>query len=80
MLLLSGGLDSYTAGALARRDGFTVYALSLRYGQRHAVELEAATRVAADLGVAQHLVLDLDLSALGGSSLTSSGMAVPVIA
>lgn len=77
MLLLSGGLDSYTAGALARRDGFTVYALSLRYGQRHAVELEAATRVAGDLGVAQHLVLDLDLSALGGSSLTSSGMEVP---
>ncbi|MBM3781586.1 MAG: 7-cyano-7-deazaguanine synthase QueC [Acidobacteria bacterium] len=77
VLLLSGGLDSYTAGALAKRDGFTLYALSLQYGQRHAVELEAATRVAADLGVARHLTLDLNLAALGGSSLTSTGMAVP---
>lgn len=77
VLLLSGGLDSYTAGALAKRDGFTLYALSLQYGQRHAVELEAATRVAADLGVARHLVLDLNLAALGGSSLTSAGMDVP---
>jgi 7-cyano-7-deazaguanine synthase len=77
VLLLSGGLDSYTAGALAKRDGFTLYALSLQYGQRHAVELEAAARVAADLGVAQHLVLTLDLSAMGGSALTSPGVAVP---
>lgn len=77
VLLLSGGLDSYTAGAIAKRDGFTLYALSLQYGQRHAVELDAARRVAADLGVARHLVLDLDLSALGGSALTSPGIDVP---
>jgi 7-cyano-7-deazaguanine synthase len=77
VVLLSGGLDSYTAAAVARRDGFELYALSFRYGQRHAIELQAAARVARDLGVARHLVLDLDLSAIGGSALTSPDIDVP---
>ena len=69
--LLSGGLDSYTAAAIARAEGFRLFALTLRYGQRHARELEAARAVAADLGVERHLELDVDLSAFGGSSLTT---------
>jgi len=77
VVLLSGGLDSYTAAALARRDGFELFGLSFRYGQRHRLEIDAARRVASDLGVARHLVLDLDLSAIGGSSLTSPDIAVP---
>jgi 7-cyano-7-deazaguanine synthase len=76
VVLLSGGLDSYTAGAVARRDGFDLYALSIRYGQRHARELESARAVAAALGVVQHLELDLDLSRIGGSALTTD-MPVP---
>ena len=71
VLLLSGGLDSYTAGAVARSEGFRLYALTVRYGQRHAQELDAARAVAAALGVVRHLVIDVDLSAFGGSSLTS---------
>jgi 7-cyano-7-deazaguanine synthase len=71
VLLLSGGLDSYTAGAIAREQGFRLYALTVRYGQRHARELESARAVAAALGVAQHIELDVDLSAFGGSSLTT---------
>jgi 7-cyano-7-deazaguanine synthase len=77
VVLLSGGLDSYTTAAVARRDGFEVYALSFRYGQRHAVELQAAARVAGALGVQRHLVLDLDLSAIGGSALTAPDIEVP---
>jgi 7-cyano-7-deazaguanine synthase len=77
VVLLSGGLDSYTAAAVARRDGFDVCALSFRYGQRHRQEIEAASRVARSVGVTRHLVLDLDLTAIGGSSLTSSDIAVP---
>ncbi len=77
VVLLSGGLDSYTAAAVARRDGFDVHALSFRYGQRHRLEIDAARRVASALGVARHLVLDLDLSAIGGSALTSPDIAVP---
>ena len=77
VVLLSGGLDSYTTAAVARRDGFALHALSFRYGQRHAVELDAASRVARALGVARHLVLDLDLSAIGGSALTDSSLTVP---
>jgi 7-cyano-7-deazaguanine synthase len=77
VVLLSGGLDSYTAAAVARRDGFDVCALSFRYGQRHRQEIEAATRVARAIGSARHLVLDLDLTAIGGSSLTSSDIAIP---
>jgi 7-cyano-7-deazaguanine synthase len=71
VLLLSGGLDSYTAGAIARSQGYELYALTVRYGQRHQCETEAARRVAAALGVAGHLQLDLDLRGIGGSALTS---------
>lgn len=70
VVLLSGGMDSATAAAIAREQGFDVHALSFRYGQRHAVELGAAARIAASLGVARHLVLDVDLRVLGGSALT----------
>jgi len=76
VLLLSGGLDSYTAGAIARAEGYTLYALSMLYGQRHVYEIDAARRVAQSLGVARHLELPLDLRAIGGSSLTSD-MPVP---
>jgi 7-cyano-7-deazaguanine synthase len=71
VLLLSGGLDSYTAGAMAREEGFSLYALTVRYGQRHLRELESARAVAAALGVARHIELDVDLSVFGGSSLTT---------
>jgi len=71
VLLLSGGLDSYTAGAVARSQGYEVYALTVRYGQRHRCETEAARRVAAALGVAGQLQLDLDLRGIGGSALTA---------
>jgi len=71
VVLLSGGLDSYTAAAIARAEGFRLYALTVRYGQRHAVEIEAARAVAAWLGVARHLEVDVGLTAFGGSSLTS---------
>ncbi|MBI5521975.1 MAG: 7-cyano-7-deazaguanine synthase QueC [Desulfarculus sp.] len=71
VVLLSGGLDSSTVLALARQDGYTCHALSFRYGQRHAVELKAAARVAQALGAAQHLVMDMDLRLIGGSALTS---------
>ncbi len=71
VVLLSGGLDSYTAAALARADGFRLCALTIRYGQRHAREIEAARAVAAWLGVRRHIELDVNLSAFGGSSLTT---------
>jgi 7-cyano-7-deazaguanine synthase len=71
VVLLSGGLDSYTAAAMARAEGFRLFALTIRYGQRHARELDAARDVARALGVARHMELDVDLSAFGGSSLTS---------
>jgi 7-cyano-7-deazaguanine synthase len=70
VVLLSGGMDSATAGAVAQHQGFELYALSFRYGQRHAAELEAAGRVAKWLGARRHVVLDIDLRALGGSALT----------
>lgn len=70
VVLLSGGLDSATALAVARAEGFTPYALSFRYGQRHEIELGAARRVAAAQGVAQHVVVDIDLRQFGGSALT----------
>jgi 7-cyano-7-deazaguanine synthase len=76
-VLLSGGLDSYTAAAVARRDGFAIAALSINYGQRHARELHAARAVAKALGAGRHLELDLDLTRIGGSSLTSSTIGVP---
>ena len=72
VVLLSGGLDSYTAAAIAKADGFRLFALTIRYGQRHARELEAARNVARALGVVEHIELDVDLSAFGGSSLTSA--------
>lgn len=71
VVLLSGGLDSYTAAAMSKSHGFLLHALTVRYGQRHARELEAARRVAAALGVAQHIELDLDLRGFGGSALTA---------
>jgi 7-cyano-7-deazaguanine synthase len=70
VVLLSGGLDSYTAAAIAAERGFALYALTVRYGQRHARELEAARRVAASLRVRRHLEVAVDLAAIGGSSLT----------
>jgi len=71
VVLLSGGLDSYTAAAIVRSQGYRLFALTLRYGQRHAHELESARAVAAALGVARHVELDVDLSIFGGSSLTT---------
>ena len=71
VLLLSGGVDSTTLLALATRDGYAVHALTFRYGQRHAVEIDHARRVAAAYGVARHAVADIDLRVFGGSSLTS---------
>ena len=73
VVLLSGGLDSCTAAALAKAEGFELYALTVAYGQRHAAELDAARRVAAALGVVRHVELQLDLSAFGGSALTGAG-------
>ena len=71
VVLLSGGLDSATTLALALAAGYEAYALSFRYGQRHAVELEAAGRVALQLGAARHVVADIDLRTFGGSALTA---------
>lgn len=71
VVLLSGGLDSTTTLAIARAEGFEPHALSFRYGQRHAVELEAARRVAEAQGVAEHLIAEIDLRRFGGSALTA---------
>ena len=76
VVLLSGGLDSYTAAAMLKADGFQLYALSVRYGQRHVRELESAKRVASSLGVREHVELAVDLSRIGGSALTAD-IAVP---
>lgn len=76
VVLLSGGLDSTTALAICREAGFVPHALSFRYGQRHLVELEAAARVAEALGVAEHLISEIDLRRFGGSALTAD-IAVP---
>ena len=76
VVLLSGGLDSYTAAAIARAEGFSLCALTVHYGQRHAREVDAARAVARALGVETHLALDVDLRAIGGSSLTTDA-AVP---
>jgi 7-cyano-7-deazaguanine synthase len=71
LVLLSGGLDSTTTLAIAKEKGFTAYALSFRYGQRHKIEIESAQRVAKQLGVADHRIIDIDLRSFGGSALTS---------
>jgi 7-cyano-7-deazaguanine synthase len=76
VVLLSGGLDSYTAAAMLKAGGFRLYALSVRYGQRHVRELESARRVASALGVKAHLELPVDLARVGGSALTGD-IAVP---
>ncbi|HEX4610239.1 MAG TPA: 7-cyano-7-deazaguanine synthase QueC [Urbifossiella sp.] len=76
VVLLSGGLDSTTTAAVAKADGFDVYALSVDYGQRHRVELERAAAVAKALGAADHRTVTLDLRAIGGSALTAD-VAVP---
>lgn len=76
VVLLSGGLDSFTAAAIARSEGAALHALTVRYGQVHASELEAARRVARALDVAQHLEVSADLAAMGGSTLIGDG-AVP---
>lgn len=77
VVLLSGGLDSATAMALARERGFRCHALSLDYGQRQAAELDAARRIATALGAVTHKVVRVDLGAIGGSALTDPGIAVP---
>ncbi len=77
VVLLSGGLDSATTLAIAREQGFACYALSLDYGQRHQVELRAATRVAQAQGVVEHKIIHIDLGTIGGSALTDSAISVP---
>lgn len=77
VVLLSGGLDSATVLAMARKQGFQCYALSVDYGQRHYAELAAARRVADALGAAEHRVINIDLTGFGGSALTDSSIAVP---
>ena len=77
VVLLSGGLDSATTLAIARERGFSCYALSLDYGQRHRAELDAAAHVARVLGAVEHRTLRLDLGGIGGSALTDSSIAVP---
>lgn len=77
VVLLSGGLDSTTALAVAKSRGFDCYALTVKYGQLHQVELEAARRVAAALGVAEHRVIEIDLAQLAASALTTHDVPVP---
>ncbi len=71
VVLSSGGVDSTTTMAIARSEGFAIYSLSFRYGQRHVVELEASKKVASALGASEHLVVDIDLGKIGGSALTA---------
>jgi len=77
VVLLSGGLDSATALAIARDQGFSCHALSVDYGQRHVAELAAAARIAHALGARQHRIMRVDLAGIGGSALTDAGIAVP---
>jgi 7-cyano-7-deazaguanine synthase len=77
VVLLSGGLDSATALAIARERGFACHALSVDYGQRHAVEIEAARRVARSRGAQEHRIMRVDLADIGGSALTDPAIAVP---
>ncbi|WP_323147912.1 7-cyano-7-deazaguanine synthase QueC [Pseudomonas oryzihabitans] len=77
VILLSGGLDSATIVAMAKAQGFACYSMSFDYGQRHRAELQAAERVARQLGVVEHKVIGLDLNGIGGSALTDPDIAVP---
>ncbi len=77
VILLSGGLDSATVVAMAKAEGYSCYSMSFDYGQRHRVELQAAERVAKQLGVVEHKVIGLNLNGIGGSALTDSSIAVP---
>lgn len=77
VILLSGGLDSATVLAIARQQGYACHALTFDYGQRHHAELAAAARVAAQLGVAEHRLVQLSLGQFGGSALTDNAIAVP---
>lgn len=77
VVLLSGGMDSAVTLALARQQGFACHALSVAYGQRHVSELQAAARVAAMLGAAEHKIVDVDLRSIGGSALTADDIEVP---
>jgi 7-cyano-7-deazaguanine synthase len=77
LVLVSGGLDSATTLAIAGAEGYRCFALSFRYGQRHAVELEAAQAIARQRGVAEHRIIDIDLAAFGGSALTDAAIDVP---
>ena len=77
VILLSGGLDSATVVAMARAEGYSCYTMSFDYGQRHRSELNAAARVARDLGVIEHKVIGLNLDGIGGSALTDSSIDVP---
>lgn len=72
VVLASGGLDSTTVMAIARSEGYEIYSLSFRYGQRHALELEAAERVGRAFGAKEHIVIDIDLTMIGGSALTDN--------
>ncbi len=77
VILLSGGLDSATVVAMAKAEGYACYTMSFDYGQRHRAELQAAERVAQQLGVVEHKVIGMDLAGIGGSALTDSNIAVP---
>jgi len=77
VVLLSGGLDSMVSAALARERGFSLHALTIDYGQRHRIEIEAARNIAAMLGCVRHVVLPLDLTVFGGSALTDDNIDVP---
>ena len=76
VVLTSGGIDSTTSLAIAASEGYEIYALTFRYGQRHALEIDAARRISAVLGATKHLVIDIDLGKIGGSALTDD-IAVP---
>ena len=77
VVLLSGGLDSTTVLAMAREAGHECYALSVHYGQRHSIELEAAAKIAALFGAREHRVMGVDLAGIGGSALTDAAIGVP---
>lgn len=77
VILLSGGLDSATVVAMAKAEGYACYTMSFDYGQRHRAELQAAERVAQQLGVVEHKVIGMDLAGIGGSALTDNNIAVP---